>query len=96
MSFDALQDFLLSRGWIAAAALAGIIWKKHEARDEATASKLSTKADREELVRLHTRLDQQDQIASANHRAVMAHLLQLAQSRGAPAPSHRHQPGAES
>jgi len=100
MGLGELQDLLLSRGWIAAAALAGIIWRKHEARDEATASKVSalagTVATRDELVRLHTRLDQQDATASANHRAVMDYLLQLAQSRGVPAPDHRRRPGAES
>jgi len=100
MGLGELQDLLLSRGWIAAAALAGIIWRKHEARDEATASKVSalaaTVATREELVRLHTRLDQQDSTTAANHRAVMDHLLQLAQSRGVPAQGRQPPPGAES
>lgn len=93
MNFDQVQDILLSRGWIAAAALAGLIWRKHEARDEATASKVSQMATRDEVVRIHQRLDQQDDIVRRNHSEVMGHLLQM---HGVPAPSRPRPPGAES
>lgn len=91
--WTSLPQLLADRGWMAAAALAAVVWRKHEARVDAIASKVSSAADRAELVRVHDRLDTLQKQVSDNHSEVLGHLIGITHRTGAtPAPVHQPPP----
>lgn len=86
MAFD--PSVLVDRGWLIAAAIASYVWRGHVANDAAAHKTLNARADalssahnslasREELVRVHDRLDSLGERLSAQHSEILGHVVTL-------------------
>lgn len=82
MAFD--PSVLVDRGWLIAAAIASYVWRGHVADDRATHKTLNGKLDslsnlatRDELARVHGRIDALGERLSAQHSELLGHVVTL-------------------